>query len=172
MLMDLVNKNPFVTIITYMAFQATVQTEESTTIVHFEGALDEHAILPSDLGTSTDIHVDLDGLSYINSVGVRLWIRWLTDVSKKHRLFLIRCPVLVVKNFSSIRGMLNKNTIVQSFYVPYYDEVLDERKNALFIRGKHFMEDGHLNMPVLTDSNGRVMEPDVIEQTYFSFLKL
>lgn len=155
-----------------MAFQATIQAENDTTIVHFTGALDEHAVLPPDMGASKDVYVDLDALTYINSVGVRLWIRWVTEATKKHHLFLIRCPALVVKNFSSIRGMLNKNTTVQSFYVPYYDETVDERKNALFIRGKHFMEDGTLQMPILKDGSGNVMAPDIIEETYFSFLNL
>lgn len=155
-----------------MAFQATIQTDMEATIIHLSGALDEHAVMPTEVPAAGDVHVDMQELTYINSVGVRVWIRWITEVSKKNRVFLIRCPALVVKNFSSIRGMLNKNTIVQSFYVPYYDEKYNERKNVLFIRGKHFLDDGTLQMPVMKDGNGVEMEPDVIEQTYFSFLKL
>lgn len=154
-----------------MAFSSHFDTSSGTTIVQLSGALDEHAQLPT-IPAGTEIHVDLEKLTYLNSVGVRLWIRWVADVTKNTKMILIRCPALFVKNFSSIRGMLNRNTLVQSFYVPYYDDKYDERKNVLYIRGREFLDDGTLNMPTLKNANGDVMEPDVIEQTYFSFLKI
>jgi anti-anti-sigma regulatory factor len=156
-----------------MAFQATIKTEMGATIIHLSGALDESATIPSDLpSTGGDVYVDLQDMSYINSVGVRTWIRWIAEASRKNRIFLIRCPAVIVKNFSSIRGMLTKNTIVQSFYVPYYDEKQNHRNNVLYIRAQHFFEDGTIQAPLVKDSTGVAMEPDVIEQTYFSFLKL
>jgi hypothetical protein len=155
-----------------MAFQTSVTTNMGATIIHLSGALDESAVMPLELPATGDVHVDMQAMSYINSVGVRIWIRWIADVSIKNRIFLIRCPALIVKNYSSIRGMLTKNTIVQSFYVPYYDTKQNQRNNVLFVRGKHFFEDGTVHLPEVKDSEGVVLEPDVIEQTYFSFLKL
>lgn len=154
-----------------MAFSSEILNDAGTTIVQLSGALDEHAQLPSISGPA-EIYVDLENLSYINSVGVRVWIRWVQEVTKATKIILIKCPALFVKNLSSIRGMVNKNMVVQSFYVPYYDDKYSERKNVLFIRGKHFMNDGTLHMPEVKNSNGELIEPDIIEQTYFSFLKL
>lgn len=154
-----------------MAFSSEVNNETGSTIIQLAGALDEHAQLPTPPVVS-EIYVDLENLTYINSVGVRLWIRWIQEVTKSTKVILIKCPALFVKNLSSIRGMVTKNSTIQSFFVPYYDEKYSERKNVLFIRGKHFMDDGTLHMPEVKNSNGEVIEPDIIEQSYFSFLKL
>lgn len=154
-----------------MAFSSEVLNETGATTVQLTGALDEHAQLPN-LPEVAEVYVDLENLSYINSVGVRLWIRWVQEASKKTRIVLIKCPALFVKNLGSIRGMVVGTMSIQSFFVPYYDDKYNERKNVLFIRGKHFMDDGSLHMPEVKNANGEVIEPDVIEQSYFSFLKL
>ncbi|MCC6138791.1 MAG: hypothetical protein IT287_09170 [Bdellovibrionaceae bacterium] len=154
-----------------MAFKVEVQQDVGGIMVHMHGAMDEHAVL-NPIVSTTPIIVDLSGVTYINSVGVRLWIRWLQEVTKQAQVVLENCPVLFVKNMSSIRGMINKNTKVASFVVPYYDDKYSERKNILFVFGKDFFKDGSVKLPRVTNSNNDVIEPDIIEQTYFSFLKL
>lgn len=147
------------------------QQEPSVMRVLMQGAIDEHAVLTPCVCTTTII-VDLIGVTYINSVGVRSWIRWLQESSKTSPVILENCPVLFVKSLSSIRGMVNRNTKVASFFVPYYDEKYNERKNVLFVAGKDFSPSGKVTLPRILNSNNEVIEPDVIEETYFSFLKL
>ncbi len=154
-----------------MAFSSEILNDSGTTVVQLKGALDEHAQMPSLAGLA-EVYLDLEELSYINSVGVRVWIRWVQEAVKTTKIILIKCPALFVKNLSSIRGMIIKNVTIQSFYVPYYDDTYNERKNVLFIRDKHFMDDGTLHMPEVKSSNGELIEPDIIEQSYFSFLRL
>jgi hypothetical protein len=60
---------------------------------------------------------------------------------------------------------------VASFYVPYYSEETDERKDVLFMLGKEYTLDGNLKMPSIKDSKGNEMEIDVNQKTYFSFIK-
>lgn len=154
-----------------MAFNAVVVQEQASISVAFQGVLDEHATLPQ-IPMGSILIIDLQELSYINSVGARMWIKWLQEVSNGGRVVLQNCPVLFVKNLSAIRGMINKNTQVESFYVPYYDEHNHERKNILFRKNIHFFQDGTVKLPGLLDSAGDPMEPDIIMETYFLFLKL
>jgi len=148
-----------------MSFSVQVNTMPGELVVHLDGALDEHGELPK-VSAAPAIRVNLDKLLYINSIGVRKWIRWMQELADAGVIYLEYCPVILIKSICSIKGMLGPNVRIESFYVPYYNEISDERKNVLFVRGTHFFDDGRITPPP-----PQGLEMDVIEDIYFSFLK-
>lgn len=80
--------------------------------------------------------------------------------------------MLFVKAFGQIQGALTKNCKVNSLKIPYYSDSLGENKNVTVMLGEHYTFDGPLTLPTVNDSLGQPMEIDVIEEQYFSFLKV
>ncbi len=142
-------------------------------IVEIAGYFDEHAVLSIDflnnLTAPADIHVSFEHLVYINSVGVRTWIRWLQTVEKVGHVTLHRCPVIFVRSLNTVYGMVNTRMKVQSFYVPFYDPDSQQRRNLLMVHGTDFFDDGSLVIPSVKNDNDVDLELDVPE-TYFTFL--
>jgi hypothetical protein len=111
---------------------------------------------------------DVDGL---NSIGTRSWCRWMQAMSGCTEVWLEYCPVLFVKAFNQVMGSLLPNTIVQSFYVPYYSDETDEAQEVLYENGKDFNLNGSFKLKEIKDSKGKPMEPDVVLEPYLAFLK-
>jgi hypothetical protein len=153
-----------------MSFNIQINTIPASLTAILEGTLDEHAELPK-LQTHPLVQINLEQLTNINSIGVRKWIRWMQEMIQQPKIVLDYCPVIFVKNLSSIKGMLTSNMQVNSFYVPYYNDTYGERKNILFRRGAEFHDDGRLTLPKILKSDNQEMDIDVIEDIYFSFLK-
>src|SRR5436190_4689142 len=96
-----------------------------------KGPLDEFAMFPPASGTSA-LRVDLLGVSHVNSLGVRAWCEWLRLQKARTKVTMCNCPVFMVRQFSSVRGTLTSNSIIESFFVPFFSPESDERKEHLF----------------------------------------
>jgi ABC-type transporter Mla MlaB component len=136
----------------------------------FKGAIDERAELPEATG-STDLRIDLGGVTHINSIGVRTWCEWINKQSGRNKVIIEKSPMTMTKQFSMVKGFIAANVTVTSFYVPYFSSGTDERRDYLFRLGHEYDAKGVLTMPVVKDSNGQPMEMDVFENTYFKFLR-
>jgi hypothetical protein len=147
-----------------------VNTSDNEHYIIVSGSLDERANLPK-LTEASQVIINLEQLIYLNSIGVRKWIRWMQEMSNVKSIVLEYCPSIFMKSLNSIKGVLPQNGRVISFYVPYYSDELQERKNVLFKMGTDFTEDGKITFPKILSPDGRPMEIDVIEDVYFSFFK-
>jgi hypothetical protein len=137
------------------------------------GELREDSLLPELPENGNRIIVNLDLVTGLNSVGTRLWCRWIGDAQNKFReIFIEEAPMLFVKAFGQIQGAITKNTKVVSLKVPYYSDALGENKVVTVRMDEHYSYDGPFKMPEVKDSLGQLMEIDVIEESYFSFLRL
>lgn len=137
------------------------------------GELREDSIMPELTEGGSKMVVDLDLVTGLNSVGTRIWCRWLADVNEKFSEIIIEeAPMLFVKAFGQIQGALTKNCKVGSLKIPYYSDSLGETKNVTVRLGEHYSFDGPYALPEVNDSVGQPMEIDVIEEAYFAFLKV
>ncbi len=137
------------------------------------GELREDSAMPELSETGDKIVVNLEQVTGLNSVGTRLWCRWIADAAGKYKEVSIEeAPMLFVKAFGQIQGALLKNTKVTSLKVPYYADGSGENKNVTVKLGEHYFPDRPLALPEVQDSTGQPMEIDVIEDAYFSFLKI
>jgi hypothetical protein len=155
-----------------MAFSVDKKMDGGTLVLEVKGNIDEDAnFTPPDLGSSTSVALDLDGVTAINSVGIREWIKWVKTMPASVQLSVRRCPKIIVDQINMVAGFLPQGTTVESFYVPYYSDGSGNEKMVLFTNGKEF-KGGELFAPSeVKDEGGEEMEMDVIEAKYFKFLK-
>ncbi len=121
------------------------------------------------IAEAKEIHLKLKDIKSINSCGIREWIKWLAQ-NPMAKTFWYECPKVIVDQINLVDGFLPPNSLVESFFVPYFNEESEEEKQMLFTRGKEF-SDSNLQSPEVKDSSGNLMEMDVIEAKYFKFLK-
>lgn len=155
-----------------MSFAIEKKPEGTRMILELKGNIDEDAnFAPPDVGSSAVVILDLEGVSAINSVGIREWIKWVKSMPASVQLSVRRCPKIIVDQINMVAGFLPATAKIESFYVPYYSDSSGSEKMVLFESGKEF-KDGEIHAPPdVKDDSGEAMEMDVIEAKYFKFLK-
>lgn len=155
-----------------MAFAVEKKQEGTKLVLEVKGSVDEDAnFAPPDLGSASAVILDLDGVTAINSVGIREWIKWVKTMPSSIALSVRKCPKIIVDQINMVAGFLPSGTTVESFYVPYFSDASGSEKMVLFENGKEF-KGGEVFPPAeVTDDSGAAMEMDVIEAKYFKFLK-
>jgi hypothetical protein len=121
--------------------------------------------------TQKEIHIILGELISFNSLGIREWILWLAPLKTRNdlKIFLHECSPITMRQINMLTDFLPANAEVCSFYVPYISDTSGESKAVLFTKGKEY-DQKKVDLPKVFDSQGGLMELDVIEKTYFQFL--
>lgn len=153
-----------------MAKKIQLKNEGSKYFVDLSGVMDEDLTYGDlRLDNPTELVVDFAKVISINSCGIREWIRWLSNFEKVKVTYKF-CPKVIVDQINMVDGFLPKNGIVQSFYVPYYNDEAGTELQVLFNLGKEFDASGVRPPESVKDASGKPMEMDVIESKYFRFL--
>jgi hypothetical protein len=154
-----------------VSFSIAKQPEGAKLVLKIQGGVDEDAnFQPVDVGSFAAVVLDLEGITAINSFGIREWIKWIKGLPATLKLSVRRCPKIIVDQINMVAGFLPPSTTIESFFVPYYSEGSGSEKMVLFESGKEFGP-GKLDPPAeVKDDAGEVMEMDVIEGKYFKFL--
>ncbi len=149
------------------------QQSGSDVVVTLAGHIDEDAQFTAlDLSAASGkVVVDIEGVTAINSCGIREWVKWIRTAPNTSPVVFKNCPKVIVDQINMVTGFLPENGKVESFYVPYYSDSSGNEKMILFEEGKQF-NGGEVKPPSeVKDETGEVMEMDVIEAKYFKFLK-
>lgn len=149
-------------------FQSKLKDEPNATILTLSGALDTSFKLPP-VNQFKKLIILFQDIPLMSSAGIKTWCNWSRGVKNVEAIYLKECPFPVAKNFSLIKGFLSENMVVESFYIPYYNEATSESKFVLLERGKDFFDNVHIQVPKIKDSTGKEMEPDVDLPSYFSW---
>ena len=173
------------------------QSLGNTILLNLEGYFNELAKLPEINPTSLlRLEINFSKVSYINSAGIGIWVRWIDDIEKRaadgFEILLTECPRAIVSQLANVMGFLSKRAVVGSFFVPYFSEQTDECRDVLFRLGHEYRigktaarstglkssveASAFSNLssdfapPRVIDSKGNVMAPDVDPSKYFAFL--
>ena len=143
-------------------------------VIHFIGAMTEDADLSMlKVPTNVKLELELSQLVSINSIGIRELRGWTSGLNNTD-LKVTFAPKCFIDQVNMVPDLIPRNAEIVSFYVPYYAEDSGEETRALFTVGREFVPDegsGYkLNLPIVSDSAGNPMEPDVVPDTYFAFL--
>jgi hypothetical protein len=155
------------------------QTQSGSNLaLAFTGVIDEDVEFPQVTPPEGELHIDLQNVSSINSVGIREWLNWITPLAEKSKVILMNAPKALVFQFNMVEGFLPKNAKVNSFYVPYFCETCDQEYNVLFNVGKEVEVSAgqyKINYDVkaanLCKGADCEIEMDASEGKYFQFLK-
>jgi hypothetical protein len=154
-----------------MAFECKIEKSGNDYRVKVSGSIDEDSDFSNySLQGAGRVLVDAGSIKSINSCGIREWIKWIATAGNSKVEYAF-CPKVIVDQINMVQGFLPSNGVVQSFYVPFYSETLDQEQVVLFQMGKEYTDQGLVTIPVVKDKNGNEMEIDVVEAKYFKFLK-
>ncbi len=108
---------------------------------------------------------------YMNSAGIREWLRWIKPAAEMEKLTIqiYKCPEPFIQLANMIKEMIAKNAQIMSFYVPHFSNPTGEQKLVLLTRGHEFVDD-KVSLPVVYDSTNTKMEVDVDQSRFFKFL--
>ena len=157
------------------SFQAIFGHDTGRTRLHLAGYLDEAAHLPSpaDKQFRYPVEIDISGVLLVNSIGVRNWMKFIQPLSERGDVVLVRCPEVMVRQFSMIHGSLAKAK-VRTLLAPYRCSVCGAP------------EDKELSMGVDVDPANPTAQPpikpcgecndkslfDDVPEMYFSFTQV
>lgn len=153
-------------------FAATKENNGSELKITLSGHVDEDATFGSvDLAGANKVVVELDGVTAINSCGIREWIKWIRTAPPTAAVVYRNCPKVIVDQINMVAGFLPETGKVESFYVPYYCDESGNEKMILFKEGTEFKGNEVFPPAEVKDESGEAMEMDVIEAKYFKFLQ-
>ncbi len=152
-------------------FKAEKQQNSGELVVKLSGHIDEDATFNGlELNGANKVVLELEGVTAINSCGIREWIKWIRTAPGGANIVYKKCPKVIVDQINMVAGFLPDNGKVESFYVPYYSDESGNEKMILFQEGKEFKGNEVFPPSAVKDEAGSEMEMDVIEAKYFKFL--
>lgn len=124
-----------------------------------------------------DLYLDLEGVSMINSIGIRTWCQWIQTLPQTNTIYLRNVPKVMVAQINAVKGFLTPNVQVQSVYLPLFCDKCDKQASVLIDCVK-MREQGFEQLQasltsqiknICTNANCEI-EPDVNVERYFSFI--
>jgi hypothetical protein len=119
---------------------------------------------------SSHFVIDTGGVTGINSAGIRSWINWIGTLELKAKITLKNCSKSFIDQANMVHSLLPAKTIIESFFVPFYNEDTGSEKHILYRRGTEYRGDNLYHPKEIKDENGNPMTMDAAPK-YFAFLK-
>ena len=105
-----------------MALTVMIENLNGTYNSKVVGQIDEYAgdsFKPFYEIPSGRVTIDLSGVQSINSVGVRVWINFMSSFRESHEIILQKCPPDIIMQINMIPNFLGAGKI-ESFLSPYF----------------------------------------------------
>lgn len=137
-------------------FEINFQDLNHILMMDFKGSFSETAILKNiDLAGKLELHLNFDGITYINSFGVKSWVFWMWEIEKNFpnlKVLIYKCPVVMWRQILTIANFVPKITQIKSLYVPYFCDTC-KQNSAHLIDSKPFinLDDKTLNKRLSTN---------------------
>ena len=149
----------------------TVKEEEGAFFI--EGPIDENADLSVIESTKLEkIILDLEGLSKINSYGVKKFSQMLFTL-KEREIVYRSCPAMFIDQLNLIVDFLRNNISVESFRLPYYCSDCDIEAEIMIqtkeVKDPDFKDT--LDERYKCEDCGEYMEFYEDDEIYFDFLE-
>lgn len=125
----------------------TMKISQRGNVIFLDGVIDENADFSSLLGHPSPLSLNFSGISRINSIGVRSWMKFMIQWGDKPLEYL-ECPVVISDQLAVmpvLRGVKKRVAQVQSAIISYdcpsckqqldcrvsYDQVVPQVKNEV-----------------------------------------
>lgn len=148
-------------------------TKESTPDgckIHLKGKINSATKLEEltqTLAGAANVWINFQEVVLFDSSGIRNWILFLNQNTKTN-FFYQNCPSWMVKQFSTVQGLVRKNAQVFSFYAPYISKDTHEEMELLLEVSK--LDRKKLPRPL--PKNGQELEFNGVEEKFLHFLDL
>lgn len=137
--------------------------------VELTGSIDEDADFKELSGLAQKkIVFDFNGVTMINSCGIREWIKFVDDLSISSHIVYENCPQIIIEQINMVHGFVPNGAMINSFYAPYYCESCGkEAKIHLNAQDVKNRKAPKVKCPHCGQEDA---DFDAIEAQYFSFL--
>jgi hypothetical protein len=144
---------------------------EGRLVARLRGEINENADL-ADLRRALfgDVDLDLEGVTRINSCGVREWVNFVRGLDGVKSLRFVRCSPTVVLQLNTICNFRGRARVV-SFLAPYVCEVCHVDEYRLLEVDEHFADRSPFTVPAFRCGRcGGALVFDELAERYLSFL--
>ena len=145
--------------------------ETGATVVEFAGEINENAELaPLKMQLRGDVVFRLDGITRINSCGVREWVRFVRDLPQVDKLRFSHCSPAIVNQLNTIYNFRG-GARVRSLMAPYVCERCGIEEYKLIELDERISDPARLVPSFNCPRCQSPMEFDDLPERYLSFLK-
>jgi len=152
---------------------ATVEGDATSRRVSLRGRLDESTGLSSraTAWTAAEVTLDTAAVTFINSIGVREWLRLLRAFADAGvRVRLERCAEVIIEQINMIPDARGTAEVV-SFHAPYQCGACGLEAPMLLEVARHAASMREMRAPPMTCPDcGQTMELYEVPERFFSFL--
>lgn len=150
------------------------QTGDVLTVTIF-GAIDERAEFPPlDNKGKCRVVIESAGVNYMNSAGIRRWIRWLQEIDQSAAVTSVDlrgCRPVMIEQISVVKALMPSKVRLASVYLPFTCEACDFESEALLeAESLTAVLDAKPGMArelgLICGSCGQQAEPNVIDSLY------
>jgi hypothetical protein len=148
-----------------------VVERDARVLVRMEGVIDEDNPLQTALpeASKKQILVHAGKVGWINSCGVRDWVRWLAALeARENDVYFVQCPPVLVGQINLVRNFGGERGQVVSFLAPFFCESCDREHLERMI--PHQLSQPPQVPEILCESCGSSMVFDELPESYFSFV--
>jgi eukaryotic-like serine/threonine-protein kinase len=150
--------------------QLAVDSSGPATVVTIGGEIDESAVFARDPGLHGRVTVDLQGVTRLNSCGVRHWLDFIGSLQGAEELVLRRCAVPFVTQLNTVVG-LHGGARVESIMAPFACQDCGAESVREIVLTDETVEDPESAVVGGTCAEcGGVIEFDELPERYFAFL--
>lgn len=157
-----------------------VNKPDDTTIEFIlEGAIGEGApLFQQDIRGMKRISMDMEKVTYINSVGVKAWIQWVSKISNDCPLTFRHLPLVMINQASTVVGFMPLHANIESFFAPFVCPECNTESTILLSRGKDYeyanaSAPRKIDIPEIACSKcSAAMEADFTPNKTFTFLDI
>lgn len=149
-----------------------VELQAKTWLIELNGAIDEGLKFPTDTAQITEVKINLGGVTMINSLGVKQWVRFLQTLKADTSVSISNCPTIIVNQMNLIPSFVSsRKTKVTSFFAPYFCPSCNKQHELLISNSRAIGEPPTVICEAPTHPCpvcGKALEFDE-DDSYFSF---
>ncbi len=123
-------------------FKSSQSTDNKILHLTLEGEIQGSCELPAlDMQGVSEVDLDIGKITYINSGGIRNWIVWMGDLSKKFPevSFVFRqIPPIMVSQITNVDLFIPKKAKIKSVFIPFFCDHCGATATRLFEPEKYF----------------------------------
>lgn len=156
-----------------------VYREGSPPELTLTGSIDESADFTQlHLPKTKILAINLDGITHVNSLGIRSWIQWVATLTNIETYIFKKCPMVIINQVNILQGLLPAGSSIESFYIPFFCASCGHDGKVLAERGKDFYESSEnkdaqieIRLERICPKCNQLYCADVAPARYFRFLR-
>ena len=154
---------------TKLKMSSEKKSEKQT--IKLTGVMNENSNFDSvDFSDSNEIILDLGGVSLINSIGIRGWLKWCQSLPKDKPVQIINAPKAMIDQANMLSNFFPKQAKILSLELPYFCDNCEKTHSLFFEIGSN-LKSNDVPTTSMCPHCKKTAQLDIVQESYFNFLK-